>query len=72
MAELCVFLVECRTKGFSCTKSAKQLHQQFIDQLATFEIDKKYHELLKEVMIYTYDSITKEVRENETNIKKQK
>jgi site-specific DNA recombinase len=51
--------------------TAKQQHEQFENKLSSYEIDSKYVETIKEVMIYTYDSATKEIRENEANVKKQ-
>ena len=60
-----------RTKGCSCNKSAKQLHEQFENELSSYQVDSKYIDTIKEVMIYTYDSVTKEIRENEANVKKQ-
>lgn len=50
---------------------AKQLHEQFENKLSSYEIGSKYVETTKEVIIYTYDSVTKEIRENEANVKKQ-
>jgi site-specific DNA recombinase len=66
-----LYYYKCRTKGCGCNKSAKQLHEQFENKLSSYEIDSKYVETIKEVMIYTYDSVTKEIRENEANVKKQ-
>jgi site-specific DNA recombinase len=66
-----LYYYKCRTKGCNCSKSAKKLHEQFEQELSSYQVDSKYLEIIKDVMIYTYDSVTKEVRENETNIKKQ-
>jgi len=66
-----LYYYKCRTKGCSCNKSAKQLHEQFEYELSSYQVDSKYVDIIKEVMIYTYDSVTKEVRENEANVKKQ-
>lgn len=66
-----LYYYKCRTKGCGCTKSAKQLHEQFKKKLGNYEVDPKYTDLIKEVMIYTYDTVTKEIRNNEAGIKKQ-
>ena len=66
-----LYYYKCRTKGCSCNKSAKQLHEQFENELSSYQVDSKYIDTIKEVMIYTYDSVTKEIRENEANVKKQ-
>ncbi|MGC6432285.1 MAG: hypothetical protein ACON5F_14670 [Jejuia sp.] len=66
-----LYYYKCRTKGCGCTKSAKQLHNKFINELSYFEIDPKFNSVIKDIMIYTYDAITKEIRENDSNIKKQ-
>ena len=65
-----LYYYKCRTKGCGCNKSAKQLHEQFEYELSSYQVDSKYVDIIKEVMIYTYDSVTKEVRENEANVKK--
>ncbi|MEM9680093.1 MAG: hypothetical protein AAF901_07185 [Bacteroidota bacterium] len=62
---------KCRTKGCIGTKSADQLHDMFLKKLSLYHLDPKYGEILKEVMIYTYDEKTKEIRKNEAQIKKQ-
>ena len=66
-----LYYYKCRTKGCSCNKSAKHLHEQFEKKLSSYQVDSKYVDIIKEVMIYTYDSVTKEIRENEANVKKQ-
>ncbi|MGJ8661469.1 MAG: recombinase family protein, partial [Bacteroidota bacterium] len=66
-----IFYYKCRTNGCSCTKSASQLHKQFETKLNNFSIDDKYYDSIKEVIIYTYDSMTNEIRNKEAYIKKQ-
>ena len=36
-----------------------------------FQVDPKYNSIIKEVMLYTYDNLTKELRTEETQFKKQ-
>ena len=66
-----LFYYKCRTKGCSCNKSAKVLHEKFLQNLSNYEIDAKYNSIIKDVMLYTYDNVTKEIRTQETQIKKQ-
>ena len=66
-----LYYYKCRNKGCSCTKSAKQLHKAFRNTLDCYQIDSKYKDIIKDVMIYVYYDITKELRENEKNVKKQ-
>ena len=66
-----LYYYKCRTKGCSCTKSAKQLHKQFATVLSSFRVDSKYEDIIKDVMVYTYDAVTNEIRDNEANVKKQ-
>jgi site-specific DNA recombinase len=66
-----LYYYKCRTNGCGCNKSAKQLHEQFEKKLSSYQVDSKYVDIIKEVMINTYDSVTKEIRENEVNVKKQ-
>ena len=47
------------------------VHEQFEKKLISYQVDPKYVDIIKEVMIYAYDSVTREIRENETNVKKQ-
>ena len=62
---------KCRTKNCSCNKSATQLHSHFEGELSNYQVDGKYNDLIKDVMIYTYDKITREVRDNSAQTKKQ-
>lgn len=66
-----LYYYKCRTNGCSCTKSATQLHTDFRYQLQKYQVDAKYQDIVKEVMIYTYDSITKEIQQKEVIIRKQ-
>ena len=66
-----LYYYKCRTKGCSCNKSAKQLHTEFTKTLGSFQVDSKYNAVIKEVMLYTYDTVTKETRTQEAQIKKQ-
>ncbi|MBU3822928.1 recombinase family protein [Flavobacteriaceae bacterium XHP0103] len=66
-----LYYYKCRTKGCSCSKSAKQLHENFIEILSSYQVDPKYFDIIIEVMTYTYDSVTKEIRDNEIQVKKQ-
>ncbi|MDB4108021.1 hypothetical protein N9551_00235 [Flavobacteriaceae bacterium] len=36
-----------------------------------FQVDPKYNDTIKEVMLYTYDNLTKELRTEEAQLKKQ-
>jgi hypothetical protein len=45
--------------------------EPFEQRLSNFQVDSEYADIIKEVMVYTYYSITKDNRENETNVKKQ-
>ena len=65
-----IYYYKCRTKGCSCTKSAKQLHEKFNKTLSVLQIDEEYNEVIRDVMIYVYESITKESQEETTKIKK--
>ena len=65
-----IYYYKCRTKGCSCTKSADQLHSKFEKKLKRLEVDGKYNDIIKDVMIYTYDSVTKEIRNKEASVKK--
>ena len=66
-----IYYYKCRTKGCSCTKSASQLHVKFENRLKMLQVEGKYNDIIKEVMIYTYDSMTKEIRNKTASIKKQ-
>ena len=65
-----LYYYKCRTKGCSCNKSAKALHATFTEDLKTYQLDPKYKDIIKEVMTYTYDNITKELRVQKKSIKK--
>ena len=65
-----LYYYKCRTKGCSCNKSAKALHTTFTEDLKTYQLDPKYKDIVKEVMTYTYDNITKELRTQKKSIKK--
>lgn len=62
---------KCRTKACIGTKSANELHQMLLNKLAIYQLDPKYSDILNEVMNYSYDQQTKEIRKNETKVKKQ-
>jgi site-specific DNA recombinase len=66
-----LYYYKCRVKGCCCTRSAKKLHQEFEGMLKEYQVDSKYDQLIKEVMVYTYDSLTKEIRSSESKMKKQ-
>jgi site-specific DNA recombinase len=66
-----LYYYKCRTKGCSCNKSAEQLHDEFTKTLRSYQVDSKYKAVIKDVMVYTYDSVTKEIRHNEAKVKKQ-
>ncbi|HIF15419.1 MAG TPA: hypothetical protein EYQ86_08950 [Bacteroidetes bacterium] len=42
-----LYYYKCRTRGCRCTKSAKQLHEQFVKKLSSFEVDSKYVDVIK-------------------------
>ena len=46
------------TKGCGCNKSVNQLHDQFEAELGSYELDPQYREIIKDVMVYTYDYVT--------------
>ena len=52
-------------------KISEKTSWQFEERLSNYQVDPKYADIIKEVMVYTYDSVTKEIRENEANVKKQ-
>jgi site-specific DNA recombinase len=66
-----LFYYKCPTKGCGCNKSANQLHNQFEAELGSYELDPQYREIIKEVMVYTYDYVTQEIRDNESQVKKE-
>ena len=66
-----IYYYKCRTKGCGCNKSAEKLHTKFEKKLKHLEVDSKYNDIIKDVMIYTYESVTSEIRTKETSIKKQ-
>ena len=65
-----LYYYKCRNKGCYCNKSAKVLHKSFMDYLNTYQLDPKYNDIVKEVMAYTYDNITKEIRQQGAAIKR--
>ena len=65
-----LYYYKCRTKGCSCNKSAKSLHTYFAEDLKTYQLDPKYKDIVKDVMTYTYDNITKEIRTQKKSVKK--
>tara|TARA_B100000508_G_C11465630_1_gene282070 strand:+ start:17729 stop:18982 length:1254 start_codon:yes stop_codon:yes gene_type:complete len=65
-----IYYYKCRTKGCSCTKSANQLHESFSKELSKFQIDDQYHDIIKDVMEYVYESVTHESRDKEAKVKK--
>ena len=66
-----LYYYKCKTNGCSCTKSANQLHTKFEEKLKRLQIEGKYNDIIKDVMIYTYDSVNKEFRDKEKSVKKQ-
>jgi len=66
-----IYYYKCRTKGCSCTKSATKLHLQFEKKLKSLQVESKYDDIIREVMIYTYENVTKENRDRTASIKKQ-
>ena len=66
-----IYYYKCRTKGCGCNKSAEQLHTKFEQKLKSLQVDSKYNDIIKDIMIYTYDSVTSEIRNKEASIKKQ-
>ena len=66
-----MFYYKCPTKGCGCNKSANQLHDQFEAELGSYELDPQYREIIKDVMVYTYDYVTQEIRDNESQVKKE-
>jgi site-specific DNA recombinase len=66
-----LYYYKCRTKGCHCNKSANKIHKDFTKILDSFQVDPKYNETVKEVMLYTYDNLTKELRTEHAQLKKQ-
>ena len=66
-----LYYYKCRIKDCNCSKSAKKLHEEFKEILMNYQIDPKHLNIMKEVMTYTYNSLSKDIRENKANIKKQ-
>ena len=65
-----LYYYKFRTKGCSCNKSAKALHSTFTEDFRTYQVEPKYKYIIKEVMTYTYDNITKDLRTQKKSIKK--
>jgi len=40
-------------------------------ELGSYELDPQYREIIKDVMVYTYDYVTQEIRDNESQVKKE-
>lgn len=57
-----LYYYKCRSKGCSCTKSAKKLHASFSEKLEQLQIGQELQEVMREVMVYVYDEITHEIR----------
>ena len=57
-------------KASWCNKADKALHTAFKGGLKTYQLDPKHKNIIKELMTYTFDNITKEVRNQKTVIKK--
>ena len=66
-----LYYYKCRTKGCHCNKSANKIHKNFTKILDSFQVDPKYNETIKEVMLYTYDNLAKELRTEHAQLKKQ-
>ena len=66
-----LYYYKCRTKGCCCNKSAKKLHLQFEKKLSYYQLDYKYIDIMKDVMTYIYESLTKENKESKSSVKKQ-
>jgi|TARA_Y100000385_G_C13056750_1_gene622373 site-specific DNA recombinase len=45
--------------------------EEFIEILMNYQMDPKYFKIMKEIMTYTYNYLSKDIRENTANIKKQ-
>lgn len=65
-----LYYYKCKTNGCSCTKSAPQLHSQFEKELSKYEVDEKYHSLIKGVMKYTYEQTNRDARESKALVKR--
>ena len=66
-----LFYYKCKTEGCPCCKSAKSLHQLFLEELMSLQVNESFHDTIREVMMQTYDSATHELRDNEVRVKKQ-
>jgi len=66
-----LFYYKCKTEGCPCCKSAKSLHQLFLEELMSLQVNESFHDTIREVMMQTYDSATHELRDNEARVKKQ-
>ena len=44
-----LYYYKSRTKGCSCNKSAKQLHEQFENEFSSFQVDTKYVDIIKRI-----------------------
>jgi site-specific DNA recombinase len=65
-----LYYYKCRTKGCSTTKNARQLHENFKDELSLFEINPIYYEVIKDVMEYKLMDFTKENKEEKITVTK--
>lgn len=61
-----LYYYKCRKKGCKNNKSAKIIHDKFKSVLSLYGIHPKYQDILKEVMTYTFESITNEGKTKRT------
>jgi site-specific DNA recombinase len=66
-----IYYYKCRTKGCCCNKSAIHMHSKFEKKLQKLQVENKYNDIIRDVMMYTYENVTKENRNKESSIKKQ-
>ncbi|MEZ4924323.1 MAG: recombinase family protein [Crocinitomicaceae bacterium] len=65
-----LYYYKCRTKGCSCTKNASKLHLSFRTLLTSFEVDKKFAPVIRDVMMFKIKELSESRFENTKEIKK--
>src|ERR1043165_3065657 len=66
-----LYYYKCNTKGCRCNKSAKEMHKQFSTLLQQYQIPAKHNRLLRQQLIYTFESMHKEVYEERKELETQ-
>lgn len=67
-----IYYYKCRTEGCHSCKSAKKMHNLFINEFQELTIKPQYMDYIQKVMIGVFDRMTNDTKENESLLKKQK